>query len=157
MNQQTSVTLDFSETLRKELEALPSSSRFTAEQLEVIYALAYAHMQQKQWEQALPILAFLCQYGPTKRHYLLGLALCLRMLGLHEEAINTWSMVLVMFPDYLEASLYIAQCQLAMNDPAEAKKTLRLLDMALEEGDPVKIRTRALLEQLETVSKEEQP
>ena len=93
MSAQPAPASDFGDALRTGLEALPSSHRFTPEQLEVLYALAYAHMQQQQWRQALNLFAFLSQYGPTRRHYLAGLAQCLRMAERHEEAINIWTLV----------------------------------------------------------------
>ena len=122
--------------------------QFTPEQLEVLYALAYAHMQQQQWRQALNLFAFLSQYGPTRRHYLAGLAQCLRMAERHEEAINIWTLVLVLFPDNLSPSLHIAQCQLAMGDTVAAQQTLRQLAASLEDSDPLKVRAGALLVQL---------
>lgn len=60
----------------------------------------------------------------------------------HEEAINIWTLVLVLFPDALSPSLHIAQCQLAMGDvlaqqtPAPA--------CLLEDSDPLKVRAGAL-------------
>lgn len=130
-------------------EELPASRRFTAEQLEVIYALGYSHAQQQQWPQALPIFAFLSQYGPTRRHYLAGLALCLHMVDRHEEAINIYTLMLVLFPDNLQPSLHIAECQLAQGDKAGAADTLRELDAALAPDHALKGRTQALLERLQ--------
>ena len=124
MSAQPAPASDFGDALRTGLEALPSSHRFTPEQLEVLYALAYAHMQQQQWRQALNLFAFLSQYGPTRRHYLAGLAQCLRMAERHEEAINIWTLVLA------------------------AQQTLRQLAASLEDSDPLKVRAGALLVQL---------
>ena len=127
---------------------LPASRRFTAEQLEVIYAMGYSHVQQQQWRQALPIFAFLSQYGPTRMHYLAGLALCLHMARRHEEAIDICSLMLVLFPESLQASMRIAECQLALGDRAGAAHTLRQLDAALPAGDALKGRAQALLERV---------
>ena len=148
MSAQPAPASDFGDALRTGLKALPSSHRFTPEQLEVLYALAYAHMQQQQWRQALNLFAFLSQYGPTRRHYLAGLAQCLRMAERHEEAINIWTLVLALFPDNLSPSLHIAQCQLAMGDTVAAQQTLRQLAASLEDSDPLKVRAGALLVQL---------
>lgn len=148
MSAQPASAGDFGNALRTGLEALPSSHRFTPEQLEVLYALAYTHMQQQQWRQALNLFAFLSQYGPTRRHYLAGLAQCLRMAERYEEAINIWALILVLFPENLSPSLHIAQCQLAMGDAAAAQHTLRQLTAALEDSDPLKVRADALLGQL---------
>lgn len=148
MSAQPAPTNELSAALRDGLEGLASSQRFTADQLEVIYALAYTHLQQQQWRQALGLFAFLSQYGPTRRHYLAGLAQCLRMLERHDEAINIWTLILVLHPEDLAPSLQVAQCQLAMGDPSAARQTLRQLDAALEGHDPLKPRVKTLLEQL---------
>lgn len=129
-------------------EELPASRRFTPEQLEVIYALGYSHVQQQHWPQALSIFAFLSQYGPTRAHYLAGLALSLQMLGRHDEAINIHSLMLVLFPDQLSPMLHVAESQLALGDRAGAVQTLRQLDAALPAGVMLKERAQALLERL---------
>lgn len=118
------------------LETLPSSKRFTLEQLETIYALGYSHIAQGQYEQALPILAFLVQYGPTQRHYLYGLALCLQMEGRLDDAISIYSFCLLLYPDSFEATQRIAQCQVEAHCYEEAYATLQsLLEYANASGD----------------------
>lgn len=134
----------FASEFKEGFASLPAAKRFTAEQLEVIYGMAYAHAQQKQWQKALGIFAFLSQYGPTRRHYLAGLALCLQKLQRYDEAINIYSLMLVLFGDNLEPSLYIAECELAQGDTVAALATLRQLDKALDDGDALKKRAQVL-------------
>ena len=140
----------FAEEFRAGFEELPCSRRFTPEQLEVLYGLGYAQAQLEQWEKALPIFTFLSQYGPTRQHYLAGLALCLQKLRRYDEAINIYSLMLVLFADRLDPSLRIAECQLAQGLVADAMVTLRQLDKALPDDDRLKTRTRALLQHLST-------
>ncbi|MGB3068105.1 MAG: SycD/LcrH family type III secretion system chaperone [Ottowia sp.] len=143
----------FSADFRKGFETLPASRRFTPEQLEVIYGMAYAHAQQRQWDKALPIFAFLSQYGPTRRHYLAGLAQCMRELGRHEDAKNLYSLMLMLFPDHPEPLLYIAECQIAQGDRATAQTTLSELRDILAESSPphpLQARVQALLARLGT-------
>lgn len=115
------------QALYQGLESLPSSRRFTREQLEVIYALGYAHIVQGQHAQALPIMAFLAQYGPTQRHYLYGLALCLQMLERLDEAIGMYSLCALLYPGSFEATQRIAQCQVCARRFDEASETLTVL------------------------------
>lgn len=138
----------FSADFHEKFDASPVSKRFTSEQLEVIYGLAYAHAQQRQWEKALPIFAFLSQYGPTRRHYLAGLAQCMREVGRLEDAKNLYSLMLMLFPDHLEPLLYIAECQIAMKDFAAAETTLRELVNITEKSSPLNSQTQALLDRL---------
>lgn len=128
-----------------------SSRRFSHEQLEVIYALAYAHIAQAQYGQALPIFAFLAQYGPTKKHYIYGLALCLQMQGRLEEAINIYSLCVTLFPDCIEATQRIAQCQVSSNDHEGARATLdMLLRYAHASGhQDLVVKTQAMLSTVE--------
>lgn len=134
------------------LEALDSSSRFSGEQLEVIYALAYAHIAQAQYGHALPIFAFLAQYGPTKQRYVYGLGLCLQMQGRLEEAINIYSLCATLFPGCIEATQRIAQCQVTAGDHEAARMTLSMLlryARAAGEDDLIK-RTQAMLGMLKS-------
>lgn len=115
------------QALYEGLETLPSSKRFTRDQLEVIYAMAYAHLVQAQYAQALPIMAFLAQYGPTRRHYLYGLALSLQMLNRVDEAIGIYSLCALLFPGCIESAQRIAQCHVSAGRSAEACETLTQL------------------------------
>jgi len=125
MNTTTSSTRSSSgQALYEGLENLPSSKRFTSQQLEAIYALGYSHLAQAQYAQALPIFAFLSQYGPTSRHYLYGFALSLQMLGRLDEAISMYSLCSMLFPESLEAIQRIAQCQVSDGRREDACETL---------------------------------
>ena len=145
-------TISNADTFAAEFKAgfdeLPCSRRFTPEQLEVLYGLGYAQAHLEHWDKALPIFTFLSQYGPTRQHYLAGLALCLQKVRRYDEAINIYSLMLVLFADRLDPSLRIAECQLAQGHLADALNTLRQLDLALADSDPLKTRARALLQHL---------
>ena len=131
----TAARSEFGEQLFQGLSALPAGSRLSGEQLEVIYALAYAHVTQGQYAQALPIFFILAHYGPTRKHYLLGLALCLQRAQRYEEAIRIYSMADVLFPSGPELALRVAECQLMQGDRAEAREELdRVLRFISEAG-----------------------
>ncbi|KAB0602094.1 SycD/LcrH family type III secretion system chaperone [Castellaniella defragrans] len=125
----------FGQQLYDELQALPSGARLSAEQLEVVYALAYAHVIQGQYAQALPIFSILAIYGPTRRHYLAGLALCLEQCERYEEAIRMYSLLITLFPGSMEPALQIAECLLMLGRTAEAAEELdRVLRGIAESG-----------------------
>lgn len=121
--------------LAQQLDALPSASRLTAEQLEVVYALAYSHVAQHQYEQALPIFSFLCLYGPTRKHYLVGLALCLQMVRRYEDALDIYALILTLYPQHYDAALRTAECQLALEQIDAACTTLELLETIGQDGN----------------------
>lgn len=137
------------ESLYADLEALPSSKRMSKEQLEVMYALAYTQLTQEHYDQALPLFAFLSQYGPTRKHYLVGLGICLQMLEREDDAINIYSLVLTLYPDSLTTALRVAECYIALKQFEQARHTLELLsiDDAGAYAD-VATRSKALLQLL---------
>ena len=121
--------------LYDELQALPAATRLSNEQLEVIYALAYAHVVQGQYAQALPVFSILATYGPTRKHYLAGLALCLEQCERYEEAISMYSLLITLFPGSPEPALQIAECLLMMGRADEAAVELeRVLRSIAEAG-----------------------
>jgi len=146
----------FGQRLFDELAALPSSSRLTRGQLEAIYALAYAQVMQGQYAQALPVFGLLAIYGPTQKHYIAGLALCLQKCGRHEDAINTYSMLLTLFPGSPQPALQVAECLLLLGRFDEARAELgRALRCIAEAGgafDDCKPRAQMLLARLGQVT-----
>lgn len=140
---------EFGQKLFDGLEALPSRSRMTNEQLEVIYALAYAHVTQGQYAQALPVFAILGTYGPTRRHYLAGLALCLQMCERYEEAISMYSLMSTLFPGGPEPALQVVECFLMLGRTDEARdeldRVLRCIAEAGGEYDAWKPRAQVLM------------
>lgn len=135
----------FGQQLYDDLQALPSSGRLSAEQLEVIYALAYAHVTQGQYAQALPVFTILATYGPTRKHYLAGLALCLQQCGRYEEAIRMYSLLTVLFPDSPEPALQVVECLLMLGREGEAVDELDrvLYYISQSDGEYESLRPRA--------------
>lgn len=140
---------DAAAALRARLDALPGSRRLTAEQLEVIYAMAYAHVARCEYGKALPIFAFLAQYGPTRKHYWAGLALCLQKTDRPDEARNIYALILTLYPDSADAVLRTAECELALGENERAQAALfGAIAIDAESGQlgPVSHRARALLD-----------
>ena len=126
------------------LEALPGSQRLAPEQLEVIYALAYTHTAQGQYDQALPLFAFLSQYGPTRKHYLIGLAFCLQRAGRYDEAIRIYSLIGTLYPDSIDAAFRVGECLLALERIDEAHQQFALVaEAAKASGEHADILSRA--------------
>ncbi|WP_323018737.1 SycD/LcrH family type III secretion system chaperone [Castellaniella sp.] len=134
--------------LYDDLSALPAGSRMSSAQLEVLYALAYAHVTQGQYAQALPIFSILATYGPTRKHYLAGLAVCLEKSERYEEAISMYSLLSVLFPGSPEPALQVAECQLMLGQAGDAAEELdRVLRCIAESGgryDALKPRAQVL-------------
>jgi len=142
----------FGQQIFDELAALPGSARLTSGQLEAIYALAYARVMQGQYAQALPVFGLLSIYGPTRKHYIAGLALCLQACGRYADAINTYSMLMTLFPGGPEPALQVAECFLALGRLDEARaelgRALRCIAEARGAFDGCKARAHLLMARL---------
>lgn len=118
----------WAQTLYEELNALPSASRLSDEQLEVIYAMGYTHLTQRQYQQALSFFIVLGLYGTTRHHYMMGLAYCMQMLERYDEAIDTYSLALTLYPERYDAALRIVECHLGLENFDEARRMLGWLE-----------------------------
>ena len=85
-----------------------------------LYALGYAHLQEKRYQQAHDYFRTLLINDPMDRSYLAGLALALAGLQRHAEAIRINTAALLWHPGDPAAMLRQAECLLALRRSAEA-------------------------------------
>jgi type III secretion system low calcium response chaperone LcrH/SycD len=138
--------------LKAGLEALPSNSRLSDADTEVVYSLAYQMVAQARYETAFRYFSLLALYRPTTVKYLQGLALCYRMLERYDEALNVYSYLAVIDPTGAQHSLDIAECLMLKRDFEEAKQTVEMVIRYCKENKaPDKVRDRA--EALSTLMK----
>lgn len=141
-----------SNTVAQQLQALPSNARFSDEELDVVYAMAFHALTQAQYLQALRYFAFLTLYRPTGVDYLAGLALSQQHLHQYTAAIGTNTLLELLYPATAAAaaaSLRVAECQLAQEHRDAARLTLELSVTAYAEvagAAPSLARASALLE-----------
>ena len=107
-----------------DLEALPSSSRITAEDAEVIYALAVDAVNINDFEKASRFLSFLTIYKPTNPVYLYSSGFCLRMIGRYDEALLKFSLAASLNPEEPAHTLGIVDCLLMKREYVDALETL---------------------------------
>lgn len=142
----------YNDRIDQALEELPSSHRYTSKQLELIYSIGYNFATQNRFEEALPLFAFLTQYGPTTKHYLMGLGLCLQRLERYHDAIQVYSFLGMIEPDQPDATVQVAECYINANMPEEAREALRLVITFAEKNNlqnAVVTRAHALLKFLQ--------
>ena len=113
--------------LKAALEALPSSSRLSKVDADVIYALAYNLVTQGRHEAAYHYFSLLTLYQPTNIDYLMGLAHSYRMLEQFAEALNIYSFLAVIDPEQPEHTLAIAECLLLQKEVQEARDTVAMV------------------------------
>ncbi|WP_347555961.1 tetratricopeptide repeat protein [Robbsia sp. KACC 23696] len=138
--------------LREGLSSLSLTSRYTRDELDTIYALAWSHLTRRQADTALRLFLFLTDYAPIDATYLMGLGVCLQQLERHRDALATFSWVGVLDADSVEASLRSAECLLALKEREEAERLLDLIvaDATASSSKPTQVayRAQALLDVL---------
>lgn len=121
------------DTFARELQGLASAARFGQDELDVVYAMAFQALTVAQHAAALRYFAFLTLYAPANADYLAGLALAQQHLQQHEAAIATNTLLELAHPGTAAAAaagLRVAECEMALQQPARARQTLRLVATA---------------------------
>jgi type III secretion system low calcium response chaperone LcrH/SycD len=126
---------------------LAASKRFTDSDLEAVYAHAFNLYQQRQFEQALQIFAFLTTYRPASAKYRKGLAACQKMLGAYVEAEQSYTFLLLLDPNDPEPALACGECLIRLGNVVDARVTLKgAIDLAKNAGRlDIQHRAEALL------------
>jgi len=113
--------------LRADVAAATYSSRYSPDELETMYAIAYSHCTHSRFDVALPLFKLLTIYAPTTAHYISGLGLCLQRLGLYTDAVVVYGYVEMLEPDKLLTALRVAECMLSLQQVEEASELLGVI------------------------------
>jgi len=113
--------------LRADVAAAPYSSRYSRDEMETMYAIAYAHCTHARFDMAMPLFKLLTIYSPTTAHYISGLGLCLQRLELYEDAVTVYGYADMLEPDNLLTGLRVAECMLSLQQVEEASELLGLI------------------------------
>lgn len=111
--------------LKQELESLPSSHRFSAEELETLYGFAYRAYMQGKHEEALSIFQFVVIYAPTRVKYLRALGTASKQCEDYDKAYAVFAFLAVLEPDQPIYTLTVAEIQLLQGQAADAEASLR--------------------------------
>lgn len=79
--------------LTAQIRNLPSSQRFTDDELEYIYTIGHAYYKQGRFEKARDFFSFLKVYRPVDLRYLKALASAQQMCRQLQDAIHTYSLL----------------------------------------------------------------
>ncbi|MFC4160053.1 SycD/LcrH family type III secretion system chaperone [Chitinimonas lacunae] len=136
------------EELATQAAQLPGAQRFSDEDLELVYGIAYNLYRHGRHDDALRYFAMLTSYRPLETRYLLGLGACQQMLRNYEGAIQAYALAAMVRPEAPEPSLHIAECLVAQAQFAEARTTLEALIRLCELSGQTALeqRARGLLE-----------
>lgn len=129
-------------------DRLPSSGRFTPDQLEVVYRLAFSALAGGRFETALRYFQWLAVYrGSDVRHWR-GLAACHQALGQPAQALWPWTLVSLLEPAAVDATLHAGRCQAELGQVAEALHTLGLVCRHAAATHPARVQAERLIVRL---------
>lgn len=118
--------------LKNRLAQIPGPARFTEEQIEVVYAIAFANFQQGKTETALGIFEVLMIYRPTDARIMLAYAICCKKLMRFDVAIPAFVAAAFLDPGDVTASVHLAECFAALGDKQSCETLLVPLATVVE-------------------------
>ena len=96
--------------LRKKIASMPSSTRFTDEQIEIIYGIGHSLFVQGKFDNACSVFQMMLVYRPLDSRILSAFGLCCKRLGKFESAIPAYSAALAIEPTNLSLAVHIVEC-----------------------------------------------
>ena len=122
---------------------------YSPEEIEVVYSLGFTSYQAGRFDEAEKIFRFACMFAHLEPKYYLALGGALAAQRKYAEAIPTYAYVLMLELNNVEAYGCIADCYLALGNPAEAKNALDEIvaraDVKTAEGREAKAKALAKL------------
>lgn len=110
--------------LKQELESLPSSRRFSADELETMYGFAYRNYMQGKHQEALSIFQFVVIYAPTNPKYLRALGMASKQCQDYDKAYAVFSFLAVLEPGKPVYTLTVGEIQLLQGNASDAEASL---------------------------------
>lgn len=98
----------------------------SAEQLEAVYALAYADIQAGRFEEAIDRCGMLAQHDPGDRRFLVAFALCLQHLEQFESAARFYGEALLLDATDALCAFRIGECLGALGELTDAREALEM-------------------------------
>jgi type III secretion system low calcium response chaperone LcrH/SycD len=109
------IEVDVVEDLRGKIANLPSSTRFSEDQIEMIYGLAHSLFEQGKFENACGIFQVLLVYKPLEIRFLTAFGICCKRMARYDGAIPAFSTALIIEPGNLESGVHLAECFVALD------------------------------------------
>jgi type III secretion system low calcium response chaperone LcrH/SycD len=110
--------------LKEKISCLPSCSRFSDNQIEIIYSIAHSTYSQGKLDTACGIFQMLLMYRPLDARILCAFGICCKRLGRFEEAITAFSAALTLEPTKLNYYMHLAECLAAAGMNSESLEVL---------------------------------
>jgi tetratricopeptide (TPR) repeat protein len=111
-------------SLKEKAEKLPSYSRFSSDQIEIIYCVAYSMYMQGKIESACSVFQILLIYRPLDIRILAAFGLCCKQLGMFEQAIPALTSAFLLDSSDVKLAVHISECLAALGKREESLKIL---------------------------------
>jgi tetratricopeptide (TPR) repeat protein len=126
------VPLDGIRILRERLCQLPALDRFSDEQVEIIYGIAYAMFSQGKLEAAHGLFETLVIYRPTNAKIMLAYGICCKKMLRFDAAIPALMAAFFCDPQDLTAAIHLTECLAVVGRHDECEKVLDPLIIAAQ-------------------------
>jgi tetratricopeptide (TPR) repeat protein len=141
--------------LKEKIACLPSCTRFTDDQIEIIYSIAHSTYIQGKLDIACGVFQFLLLYRPLDARILCAFGICCKRLGRFEEGITAFSAALTLEPTKLNYYMHLAECLAAAgmnNESLEVIEPLIDISSLTESFQAVHNRAKTMREMLKQAS-----
>ncbi len=139
--------------LKEQLSRLPELARFSDEQVEIIYGIAYAMFNQGKLEIAQGLFQTLMLYRPTNPRILLAYGICCKKTLRFDAAISAFSSAYFCDPEDLTPVMHLSECLAVIGKYTECQNVLDpLISFAIidEKYCAIKKRAQTLKEMLKS-------
>lgn len=121
------------------------------DECEALYTLGYGLYEQRRYDDALKVLAFLVAHNHMEHRYLMALGSTAQVLGKYRDALQQFAAATLLDPLEPLSVLQSAECLLALGKQGPAAESLSLvLEMCKpDRHDAVKERATALRQTLQ--------
>jgi tetratricopeptide (TPR) repeat protein len=117
--------------LKEKIACLPSCSRFSNDQIEIIYSIGHSTYIQGKIDIACGVFQLLLLYRPLDARILCAFGICCKRLGRFEEGITAFSAALTLEPTKLNYYMHLAECLSAAGMNNESLEVLEpLIDIS---------------------------
>ncbi len=144
-------------SIKEQLKNLPQTTRFTDEQIEIIYGIAYAMYNQGKLDAAHGLFETLVIYRPMDARIMLAYGICCKKMLRFDAAIPALTSAFFCNPEDLTSAIHLSECLAVIGKYEECKKVLDpLIGVAAldEKFSSIQRRAQTLKEMLQNHQKE---
>jgi|DEB19_MinimDraft_2_1074335.scaffolds.fasta_scaffold58634_2 Flp pilus assembly protein TadD len=110
--------------LREKIAQLPAATRFTDEQIEVIYSIGHTLFTQGKIDNAFGVFQVLLVYRPLEVRFLSAFGICCKRLSRYDDAVSAFTAALLADPRHLESAVHLTESLAALGKKDQSLSVL---------------------------------